>query len=782
MSLTTIVKDRIAQGEKAPKGTYIHLVGKKDDVRELWEAYLSIQDEMYTPEEDQGEITEEQYAHYVRLVHDAIRSTDKADDAFQKDINGKVLKKQTAMMDFIDSVGMLEIQLIAGKLVTAVHNVQSGKMSVPGWPMLAGLRLHMFKTFRERMEKVIEVLTLWKAMCKDLFYTEMTWEKRIAMQPQEEADKKATNARLNLQRKHQKEKAKKIIEENKKREAAELESDSGDNDNADNDNQRDASNEATPVLPMPGNKRAKRIKPDQFINITTRARRGKKSKAAGSAEQATDTDPASQPADPAAQASTNTDGSPQPASPTASEPANGDDSSQIAVSPAPASNNTGGSTQPSSGTAFVPINAGRSSQRSLSSTPAPKKTGGSNETNNIFAGPALVDHGPALQAALTAAPKGQGELYDTSKFPGPLGKPMAQHGNERPPAYSPGQYSLPQQPQKARLSGHYFPQQPQPPGEYVNNQQASYGFQQSTPQSYGLHQPSQQFQIQGPQRSVAQVPSHSRISQHDQMPGIQLNGQEPRLQHNGQAVGFQHSDHAASFQPNGRVANFQQNGRVASIQQHGRMASIQRNGRMARIRLNGSHSYIVNNYFQHPVPGSSVSQALPITQGADNEYTGYEQAIDYDQTMGNSQDQNNDEATGYAKVLGDDQSEDKCQDSKPAVPTTPTPPQSHWSAAPTEVGNDDTPAVTTTVTPFVESPPYLEDDTAVEETHRTYVLSGIVPPKGGDVYTGEIPSMFPTVDDDHNAIQDQMMGYSDNAKKEEEDDDDEDEYEDCMDF
>lgn len=684
MSLTTVVKQRITQGEKAPAGTYIHLVGKKDDVKELWEAYLSIQDEMYTPEEDQGELTEEQYAHYVRLVHDAIRSTDKADDAFQKDNKGNATEKQTAMMDFIDSVGMLEVQLIAGKLVTAVHNVQSGKMSVPGWPMLAGLRLHMFKTFRERMEKVIEVLTLWKAMCKDLFYTEMTWEKRIAMQPEEEADKKGTNAALNHRRKVEKQEARKLIEENKKREAAALESDNADNDNVGNDKQKDASNEATPATGKPGNKRAKRIKPDQFIAITSKARRGKKAKAAGSAEQATDTNSASQPADLAAEASANTDDFPQPTdaaassttsgagpsqppSPAASVPVNHDDSSQMFVSPAPASSNTRGSTQPSSGTAFVPINinAGRQSQRSLPSTPAPKKTGGSNQANNIFAGPALVDHSPALRAALTAAPKGQGELIDTSKFPGPLGKPMAHYGNERPPAYSPGQHSLPQQPQKAYLSGQSFPQQYQPPFNYMSNQQDSYGIQQNTPQSYGLPQPSQQFQTQGTERSIAQVPPPGQIYQHDQVSGIQYNGQAAPLQHVGQAAGFK---------PNGRVANIQKNGRVASIQQHGPMASIHRNnGRIARIRLNGPHSYVVNNYYQHPVPGSSAHQARPIAQGADGHYMGNEQAV-YNQTVGKKQDLNNDQAIGYAKVLNDDEPEDKGQ-----VSWTVSFPQAHFT-------------------------------------------------------------------------------------------------------
>lgn len=677
MSLTTVVKERIAQGEKAPTGTYIHLVGKKDDVKELWEAYLSIQDEMYTPEEDQGELTEEQYAHYVRLVHDAIRSTDKADDAFQKDNNGNATEKQTAMMDFIDSVGMLEVQLIAGKLVTAVHNVQSGKMAVPGWPMLAGLRLHMFKTFRERMEKVIEVLTLWKAMCKDLFYTEMTWEKRIAMQPEEEADKKGTNAALNLRRKVEKQEARKLIEENKKREAAALESDNADNDNVGNDKQKDASNEATPATGKPGNKRAKRIKPDQFIPITSKARRGKKYKAAGSAEQAIGTNSASQPADLVAEASTNTGDAPQPtdaaastttsgASPTqpvtpaASVPVNEDDSSQMIVSPAPASNNTSGSTQPSSGTAFVPINTGRRSQRSLPSTPAPKKTGGSNQTSNIFAGPALVDHGPALRAALTAAPKGQGELIDTSRFPGPLGKPMAHYGNERPPAYSPGQYSLPKQPQKLHLSGQPSPREYQPPGKYMTNQHTSNDFQQNTPQGYNLPQASQQHQIRGPQGGLAQSSLHRRLPQHGQITRIHYGqGNTQR----GQTTSLQkfHKDGKMTASPHGQMVGTQRNPQFYGCTQHGRTSSVQ-HGHMARIRLSGRNSYVVNHYYQPHVPEDLVSEALPITQDEGNQYTGYEQAVDSSQAIGHGQDLNNGQAIGYAKTMGDVQSEDSRQD------------------------------------------------------------------------------------------------------------------------
>lgn len=96
------------------------------------------------------------------------------------------------------------------------------------------------------------------------------------------------------------------------------------------------------------------------------------------------------------------------------------------------------------------------------------------------------------------------------------------------------------------------------------------------------------------------------------------------------------------------------------------------------------------------------------------------------------------------------------------------------------MGEDDTSAVTTTVTPFVESPPYREDDSDsdVAEMHRINVVSGIVPPKGGDVHTGKI-SMFESSDDDQTAIGDQLMRDSGNV--EEEDDNDEDEFDDFLD-
>lgn len=76
----------------------------------------------------------------------------------------------------------------------------------------------------------------------------------------------------------------------------------------------------------------------------------------------------------------------------------------------------------------------------------------------------------------------------------------------------------------------------------------------------------------------------------------------------------------------------------------------------------------------------------------------------------------------------------------------------------------------TTVTPFVESPPYREDDdTSDAEMHRFKVQQGLAPPRGGDVYTGEI-SMFAS-GDEANDIEDMTVRYSDNVKDDEDDED-----------
>lgn len=685
MSLTAEVKHRIVQGEQAAAGTYIPLIGNKGEASKLWEAYLSIQDDKFTPEEKPGELTEEQYQSYVRRIHDAVRSTDRAYDAFQTDIHGNTItqqdkqgnavKTQTGMMNFLDSIKMFELQLVAGKLVTTIHNVQAGKLSIPGWPMLAGLGVHKYKTFPDRMDAAIETLTLWKACCKDLFYTEMTWDKRLAMQPKEEGNKKAANANLNLGRKIAKEEAKKLKEENKKRQAAALGT-----DEEDNDNQNDASKEATPAptKSAPARKR-QRTKPTDFITISARDRLGKKATAESSAEPVAKADDATQPVDPPAQAPINTDVANEAVVvPAVSMAGNSGGSTQPAASPTPAPNTNGRSTQPSHGTTFVPINARRSHQSTPSSVPASNNTGSPKQrapstpsstmktatlkqTTDVFAGPAMVDHGPAIQAALAAEPMVQSEFDDTSKFAGPLGKPTAQYGNQGP--LKPGQVSLPQQSQRAQSPGQDLPPQYESPGNHVTARQGW---------SHGLDPGSRRFDsfgalyehyVQG-SRGALGAPYHHHVPQNDQVTGIHWG--QGNVQHGNNAARFQ-EDGKITGSPHGQMAGTQRNPQFSGRIEHGQMSSV--HGQL--------NSYVVNNYYQSQVPGDLASQDhdfLTTPCYAGDQKTGYEQEGDDDQEVNFDQWLHSDpdlylpddQTVGYRYPVksGDDQPEDKCQDSQ----------------------------------------------------------------------------------------------------------------------
>lgn len=660
MSLTTVVKQRRIRGQKAAEGQYIDLLDDVDDIERLLEAYLSLRDEEHTPGEKPDPLTTEVFKDYVRRIHDAIRSTDEAVDAFNTAKDGTLRK--SPVMNYVDSVGMFEAQLIAGKLVKTVHRVQSGTISLPSWPVLTGLKLHMYKTFEDRMDKVLRTLETRKAVCKALFFEEVSMVKRVSMQPEEEAGKKGSNKTSNTKRSNQVVFAKDNMPKDE-------EADTATPGTGDREEGADHENTDKDMAPPPTKKtrRAPRTRTpaSEAVTINPGARRGKKPTATPSAEEDIDDSASIQPDTPAASTPSNTGAgsSSQPAFSSAAQPShntgisftpiNAGPSNQRASAAASASNNTGRpvNTAPSAPSSPMQIDG-----PNQSATPGAVRYGVPKQTD-VIACPVVVDHGPAMQAAIAALPRGKGELYDPNKFPGALGKSLVKYGgqrsraagpsvNELPPAYSPGPYSLPQQPQNVQSRGQYLPRQYQSPGNYFTDPTAFYGYQQSSQQGYSLPQANQQFRMQESQRSIAQVPPQGQLSQHDRGSAIQLNGPAPRLHHVGQAAGFQHSDQAPGLQPNGRVANFQQNGRVASIQQHGRMASIQRNGRVAGIRQSGTNSCsIVNNYFHRPEPESPTSQALAKTRGRDSEYMSYEP------------DPKNNQVIGFPKILGDDERE-----------------------------------------------------------------------------------------------------------------------------
>lgn len=609
-----MAKQRLKQGQKVAEGEYIDLLDGVNEIEKLFDAYISLRDDEYVPDEKPAPLTTEVFKDYVRRIHDAIRSTDEAVDAFKTAKDGSLLGSKTPAMIYVDSVDMFGVQLVAGRLVKTVHNVQSGTVSIPSWPLLTGLKLHKFKTFRERMDKVLEALTTRKFICKALFMDEVPMMTRISMQPEEEAKKKGTNKVTNTKRSGQVLYAK----ENMPKDG---EPDTNTPGTGDGDEGEEADDEDTEkdMAPPPPKKRARYTRTPASVAVTINpgGRRGEKPTASRSA-----------------QPSNATIGS-------SFTPINASPSNQRAGAGASASNNTG---QPVNTTESTPPSPMQTDGPSQPATPDPV-TSRVPKQNNVIAFPVGIDHGPALQTALAGTPTGQSKLCGGSKFPGSLGKPATQYGNEWPPAYSPGRYPLPQQPKKAQPSGQHFPQQYHSPGNYINDQQASHGLEKGSPQGYSRSQAYKQRQMQSTQ-GITQITPHGSVSQHSQVSGLHFNGHEPRIRHVGQSD-FQQSGHAAGFQPNGKVANFQLNGR---------MASMQHNGRIARIRLNGPHSYVVNNYFQQPAAGSPASQALPITQGADR-HPSHDRFMYYDQTVGHDQDPNYGQAIEYAKTLDDDQSE-----------------------------------------------------------------------------------------------------------------------------
>ncbi|KKY38998.1 hypothetical protein UCDDA912_g01030 [Diaporthe ampelina] len=390
MTLTEVIERRLAQGEAAARVVYVDLLDEVDDIDELYQAYMSLRDTEQTLLAQQRPLTTATLKHYVRLVHDAIRSTDEAHDAFGKDANGNVVpNKKTAVMKYLDDVRMFEVQLIAARMIKTVHKVQYGTLSIPSWPALSGLKLYKYKTFPERMSMLIQSLKEWKSICKALFFDQVPMEVRLALQPEVEAKKKGANHSLNGNRDIQLKFAKQHMpKDNTTAPGADGDDDGHDHDHEhdDDDDEEEADNEITPAR---GTKRTR-----VAVNLGSRSRRGKVSTAA-------------RPTQPAV----NTGGPIQPTTPAAS---------------APAFSATVGPALSSSGASFVPINT---SGPSNLATPTPVNDGG-REQADFLAGPVFLDDGASTQGALSTAPVGRYTLGETFN-------PVAQSGNQEPQTFGP---------------------------------------------------------------------------------------------------------------------------------------------------------------------------------------------------------------------------------------------------------------------------------------------------------------------------------------------------------
>lgn len=520
MSLTAVVEQRLEQGRTTAAGPYIELVDL-DEVDQLNDAYLSLNDRKYGPEEQPPPLTSEEFKRYVRLAHDAIRSTDEAIDAFKEAKDGSMGK--SSAMNYIDGLKMFEIQLIAGKLVKAVHKIHSGTVTTPSWPMITALKFHKYQTFTDRMDKVIVALRTWKSLGKALFLDMVSMEKRLAMQPEEETKKKGLNKSNNGNRDVQLQFARSNMPKAEKPATA-----------ANNDDDEDyANNDGSPA---PTTKKRRRGTADA-VTINPGARRGntrgkKKQPTVPAAPVSTNPSESIQSASSTASASYNTAAGPSSsATGAAFTPINRPSFSQPAESLVPAPN-AGSPVGAAPSTSSVDVNIGDPSQPG---TPAAPSSDGSSQPT-IFACHASADQQAALELHLSDVQAASKGLDDKLKFPRPLRKPTPQDGNQVPQMDGPSanqqplpsnEWCLPQQPQQAQPPCLYSAHPNQPPPDYATSQRASAGFWRGSPRRDNpLPQTNQHHQMQGTRPNTAQSPLHRQPPLHNDVNqgGIQEQG------------------------------------------------------------------------------------------------------------------------------------------------------------------------------------------------------------------------------------------------------------------
>ncbi|KAG8160888.1 hypothetical protein KVR01_009152 [Diaporthe batatas] len=174
---------RMVRGRKA--ATYASLIDV-NEVEGLTDAYLALLDERVPADRLPPPLTSNEFKHYVRLVYNAIKSTDAASDAFEVNPNDGNTRKTFAMA-YIDSIGMFEVQLVAGQLVKAAHRAQSGIYTMPAWTRIPNIGFQQHSTFPERMNKIIEALKARKLFGWSMFVDPIvTMEKRLALAPIQE--------------------------------------------------------------------------------------------------------------------------------------------------------------------------------------------------------------------------------------------------------------------------------------------------------------------------------------------------------------------------------------------------------------------------------------------------------------------------------------------------------------------------------------------------------------------------------------------------------------------
>lgn len=81
-------KRRLEQGKNATPGSYTPLINNVEEVDQLLDGYFQLQNETVPSSAAPGMLTPTKFKHNVQACYDAIKSTAKADDAFQESKTG----------------------------------------------------------------------------------------------------------------------------------------------------------------------------------------------------------------------------------------------------------------------------------------------------------------------------------------------------------------------------------------------------------------------------------------------------------------------------------------------------------------------------------------------------------------------------------------------------------------------------------------------------------------------------------------------------------------------
>lgn len=156
--------------------------------------------------EDYPETDAEWAAHTARLAAAITDFTDVFDKP-QKNLSGD----GNTAVNAVKSLSTFEVQLLAGRILTATRDAHAGRYNIPSWPK--AWKRDWYPSFQGRFEEICNALTHSKAIVKSIMDAEFPFAMRFATAPYTEFKMKKDNKALNDKRAETKQEMKKRIRE-----------------------------------------------------------------------------------------------------------------------------------------------------------------------------------------------------------------------------------------------------------------------------------------------------------------------------------------------------------------------------------------------------------------------------------------------------------------------------------------------------------------------------------------------------------------------------------------